>query len=86
MSYLRAICTILSTSGGPSGGGGNVSVFAGSPRPERSFSCKPPGVTIGMRFSKLASNFRDSPYSITYDLWRRPEGILLSRRLKEALP
>jgi hypothetical protein len=27
------------------------------------------------------SLFISSPYSITYDLWRRPEGVLLSRRL-----
>ncbi len=46
MSYSRIIAANLSTSGGPSGGGGNVSAFAGSPKLESSFSCNPPGVTI----------------------------------------
>jgi hypothetical protein len=45
--YLQAVSMIFSISaisGGPSGGGGDVSVFACSPLSVSIFSCKPPGV------------------------------------------
>ena len=49
MPYLRAVSMAFSMSaisGGPSGGGGNASVFACSPICASIFSCMPPGVTI----------------------------------------
>jgi hypothetical protein len=49
VTYFRAVFMVFSMSaisGGPSGGAGNISVFASSPISVSIFSCNPPGVTI----------------------------------------